>query len=59
MRFGVYDLRGRLSQMLYDGPVGSGTQTQHWNCAELPPGVYTIRMEAEGMTQAEKAIVVR
>jgi hypothetical protein len=56
---GVYDLRGRLSQTLYDGPAGPGAQTQHWNCAELPPGVYAIQLEAEGMTQAQKAIVVR
>ena len=59
VRIGVYDPRGRLSQMLYDRAAGPGTQTQRWNCPELPPGVYTIRLEAEGVTKAEKALVVR
>ncbi|MBN2405227.1 MAG: hypothetical protein JXE06_06575 [Coriobacteriia bacterium] len=44
----VYDIRGRLVQMLVSGPVPEGMHSTRW-AADVPSGVYFCRMTASGL----------
>ncbi len=55
----LYDLSGRLIQTLVDGEKQAGIQTAILNAAELPSGLYFIRLCASGHVFTRKVMLVR
>lgn len=53
----VYDAGGRRAATLFDGTLGAGRHEFEWDAANLPPGVYVVRVEgaASGSLRAVKA----
>src|SRR5690606_9347157 len=43
LRVGVYDVVGRLVQVLYDTRVNPGLLSVPWNSEDAPNGVYFVR----------------
>jgi hypothetical protein len=54
----VYDASGRLRRQLFSGPLASGPHAVRWNGegpdGEVPPGVYFIRLDANGASATRK-----
>ena len=55
----LYDLSGRLIQILVDEEKQAGVQTTILNAAELPSGLYFVRLSASGHVFTRKVMLVR
>ena len=55
----LYDLSGRLIQTLVEGEKQAGIQTTILNAAELPSGLYFVRLSASGHVFTRKVMLVR
>lgn len=55
----VYDLQGREIARLADGWKSAGSHQVIWNAAELPSGVYLLRLKAQGFVAAEKIVLMK
>jgi hypothetical protein len=64
VRIAIYDVRGRLVEDLYGGSVDRGYHVAVWHGmaasgARACPGIYFVRLEAEGKTQTAKVVLAR
>jgi hypothetical protein len=60
----VYDVRGRLVRVLYDGPAPTGQFRVRWDTTDVAGrrvsrGVYLVRMTTRGRSLARRVIVLR
>ncbi len=55
----LYDLSGRLIQTLVEGQRQAGIQTTILNAAELPSGLYFVRLSVSGHVFTRKVMLVR
>ena len=55
---GVYDLSGRVVQMLLDSNLQAGEHSVNWNTEDLPSGVYMYRLEFAGGSITRKCMVL-
>ena len=55
----VYDLQGRLVQVLADDQFTAGTHTLVWDGGNLPDGIYIARLSASNQSQVVKLVLVR
>jgi hypothetical protein len=55
----VYDLSGRLVLELLKGSFPAGEHQFQWNASLLPSGLYLLKMDAGGMTQVQKAVLIK
>ena len=55
----IFDLLGRKVALLEKGYRETGTYRVPWNDRGLASGIYIIRIEAVGLTQTKKIVVVR
>lgn len=55
----VFDMAGRLVDTLLDENRGAGTHTLRFDGSALASGVYFYRIEAEGVTQSRKMLLVK
>jgi hypothetical protein len=55
----VFDVLGREVATLVDRVEEPGSKRVNWDAAELPGGVYYLRMAAEGFTSTGKMLLVR
>ncbi len=55
----VYDLQGRLVEVLVNGRLPAGKHSVVWNGADLPAGVYLLRLESSGTTSVVKAAIIK
>jgi hypothetical protein len=63
VRLAVFDVAGRTVAVLAEG-TESGSHTLRWDGrdghgAEIPSGVYFLRLESEGRVEAEKLVIAR
>jgi hypothetical protein len=63
-RLGVYDVQGREVAVLAEGMAPAGRRTLRWDGrdargAELPNGVYFLRLESAGRFEAQKLVIAR
>jgi len=62
-RLSVIDLQGREVAVLANGPLPAGRHEQSWNgragTGSAPPGVYFVRMTAEGRSWVRRLVIVR
>jgi hypothetical protein len=64
VRLTVFDVRGRLAQVVVDGPAPAGLSTVRWDGRDrwgtrLASGVYFFRLEAESRSRTIKGTLVR
>lgn len=64
VRLSVHDARGRLIKSLVDGDRDAGLQTAVWDGADMAgrrqgSGVYFLRLEAGGVRQVDKVVMVK
>ncbi len=59
VRLAVYDVLGREVAVLADGQVDAGSHAATFDAAELPSGVYLVRLEAGGQVTSHRVTVVR
>ncbi len=60
VRLAVYDVQGRLVQMLVDGATAAGTHEARWNSSAVAAGTYVYRLSVDGeMVATRRATVVR
>jgi len=55
----VYNIRGQLVATLVDGYRAAGEYLVTWNAASLASGVYFYRLEAPGMAETRKMMLLR
>jgi hypothetical protein len=55
----VYDLLGRQVALLVNGEVVAGVHRTEFNAADLPSGVYIARMQAGGISESRKMVLMR
>ncbi len=55
----IYDIAGKTVVRLVDGAVQSGNYSLTWNKAELPAGIYFIRLKTKIYTATEKLMILR
>ena len=58
-RLAVYDLAGRLQDVLLDDVVAAGPHAITWGAADLASGVYVARIEVAGATATTRMVLVR
>jgi hypothetical protein len=63
-RLAVYDVQGREVAVLAEGMQLAGRRTLRWDGrdgrgAELPSGVYFLRLESAGRMEAQKVVIAR
>ena len=63
VRVGLYDLAGRQVRMLVDEDRAPGLQQFRWDSSQngtpLASGVYSLRLEAGGVSQARRFVLIR
>jgi len=55
----LYDLTGRLVQSLVDQKLPAGVSRFSWSGSKAPSGAYLLRLDAEGVHQTRKLVLVR
>ncbi len=55
----IYDVTGRLVTVLRNAPAESGSHLVTWNAAGLPSGTYFVQLNANDMTQFQRAVLVK
>ena len=59
VRLGVYDVMGRLVQVLSDGVMQSGLHEVSFDAKDLPSGTYLVRLDTPDGFQVRKAILLK
>lgn len=55
----VYDVAGRVIDTVRDAFVEPGRYSSIWDCRQRPPGIYFVRMQAQGFDITRKVVVLR
>ncbi|GAB5534465.1 MAG: hypothetical protein Rubg2KO_07140 [Rubricoccaceae bacterium] len=55
----VFDVRGREVAQLVDEPRDAGWHREPWDASALAPGVYVVRLMADGVVDMQTVTVVR
>lgn len=59
VRLALYDVLGREVALVAQGAYGAGEQTARLDVAQLPAGVYVLRLQGEGAAASRQISVVR
>jgi hypothetical protein len=59
VRLSVYDVGGRLVEKLVDGVQPAGEHVVEWDARNLPSGIYFSRLEAAGVVETRKLVLVK
>jgi hypothetical protein len=55
----VYDISGKLVDVLCDGDAAVGHHSLDWDAGKLPAGLYFLRMETPGFSATRKLVLIR
>jgi hypothetical protein len=58
-RLAVYDLNGRLVQVVHEGRMAAGAHTASLNAGGLSSGVYLLRLETAGQVTTRKMTLLK
>jgi len=59
VRLSVFDIAGRTVAILADGMMNAGHHQLDFNAANLPSGVYILRMDASEFTATQKLLLLK
>ncbi|MBN1542899.1 M20/M25/M40 family metallo-hydrolase [candidate division KSB1 bacterium] len=59
VRVAVYDVIGRLTDVVYEGTLPAGRHELSWDAQDIASGVYFYKMEADQFTALRKLILLR
>jgi hypothetical protein len=59
VRLGIYDVSGRLIELLVDGVVEAGDHVAEWHASAQPSGVYFYRLETGGTVVSRRATLLK
>ncbi len=59
VRLAVYDALGREVAVLREGITDAGRQVAHFRAGDLPGGLYTVRLTANGLSQTRKMLLMK
>ncbi len=59
VRIELYDLLGRKVSLIKEGYKEAGIYTTRWQSEGLSAGVYFVRLEAAGMVDSGKIVVLK
>ena len=59
VKLAVYDIQGREVARLADGWHPAGIYERTWNASEMSSGVYFARLNANGVSQVRKLLLVK
>ena len=59
VRLAAYDVRGRVAFVLADGAFAAGPHGIAWDARGVSPGIYVLRLSADGATRTQRVAVVR
>jgi hypothetical protein len=55
----VYDINGRLIDLVFQGVLEIGTHEFHWNGNNQPSGVYFIKLSSSDYNQTRKMVLLK
>ena len=55
----MFNVTGQRVEQLLDAHQAAGEYLMDWNPADLPSGIYFLRLQAAGRTATAKAVLVR
>jgi len=55
----IYDVQGILVEQLFNGPIEAGSYELTWNAADMPSGVYIVRMTAGDFVASQKVVLIK
>jgi len=55
----VYDLRGQVVDVIFEGVQSIGEYSHTWNASNLPSGVYYIHLQAGDLVKNHKVLLVK
>ena len=55
----IYDINGKMLDVLYDGYIQSGEHTLDWNAEQLSSGVYIIKSMYQNNLITKKAVLIK
>jgi hypothetical protein len=55
----VFDINGRLIDLLFDGEIEAGTHEFHWDGNSQPSGVYFIKLLSIDYNQTRKMVLLK
>jgi len=55
----IYNVQGVLVEQLFNGPVEAGSYELTWDAADMPSGVYIVRMVAGGFITSRKIVLIK
>ncbi|KPL06639.1 hypothetical protein AMJ86_07755, partial [bacterium SM23_57] len=59
LRLSIYDVTGRLINVLRDAPTNPGNYSINWNAASLTSGTYFVRLEADNVVVTRTAVLIK
>lgn len=59
VRISIFDIRGRELQVLLDENIAAGNHEIEWNSSNYSSGVYLCKMQANGIVDSQKLLLVK
>ena len=59
VRLAIYDVTGRLVELLVDGTRSAGEHFVTWEAKNVPSGIYFYRLEAASVVETRKMILLK
>jgi len=59
MELSIFNTNGEKAVTLFNGEKGVGQTIYHWNAANMPSGLYFVRMEAGDLIQSQKIVYMK
>jgi hypothetical protein len=59
VKLAAYDIKGQQVDMIFEGAQSLGEHSYTWNAANLPSGVYYIRLQSGTMVTSQKALLIK
>ena len=59
VRLGVFDLQGRLVEILYEGVKEAGSHSVDWDAASQSSGIYFVQIQGAGVSHSKKIVLTK
>ena len=59
VKLSAYDVKGQEVDLIFEGVQSLGQHSYTWNAANLPSGVYYVRLQAGDLASMQKALLIK